>query len=164
MEDLQKYNQHLEIEPNTKKLFMEMIRGLKSIFETENPLFIEDNKDLQKNELELFTYVEDVIFLADENPDVLSGIYNVRELKQYLKYTRDYQDMINQVEELLNSVRQYQSLTKQFTINLARMVKEHVEMVSTEEPVEKEYFAMPDFMDDKSGGKMNDPPVFRIIQ
>jgi len=129
MEEALAYNYNVKIETSTKQLILEMIKGIQSVVHAA-PEMTPDKyaEEIQADVLQ--NYVEGVIRLAEENPEVLTGIFNINELKKYLRYSQDYLEITNKLQELLQVVRQYQGVTNLFAVRLANLVREHMELVS----------------------------------
>ena len=129
MEEALAYNYNVKIETSTKQLILEMIKGIQSVVHAA-PEMTPDKyaEEIQADVLQ--NYVEGVIRLAEENPEVLTGIFNINELKKYLRYSQDYLEITNKLQELLQVVRQYQGVTNLFAVRLANLVREHMELVT----------------------------------
>jgi hypothetical protein len=132
MEEALAYNYNVKIETSTKQLILEMIKGIRSVV----PAGPEMAPDQQIEEMQpdaLLDYVAKVIHLAENNPDILAGIFNINELKRYLRYSQDYLEITGKLQELLQVMRQYQGMTNLFVVRMANLVREHMDMVSPRE-------------------------------
>ena len=128
MDEALAYTYNLRIEASTKQLILDMIKGIRSVVRTEPEMTLNKAGDSVQAE-NLQTYVTEVIRLAEDKPEILSGIFNIDELKRYLRYSEDYLEISNQLQELLQTVKKYRDVSNLFTIKLANLVREHLDMV-----------------------------------
>ena len=96
---------------------------------TEQP-----EKDMEVQADKLDGYVQEVIGMAEANPGLLSGIFNIEELKTYLRYSRDFMEIGDQLQDLLKTLQQQYEKTNFLTLRLAACVREYLGMVSPGEP------------------------------
>ncbi len=129
MEDSLAYNFEIRIESGTKRLILDMIRSIHSVIPADTDMEIEET-NLSVRTDKLNTYVEEVISLTEEHPEILSGIFDIKELKAYLKYSQDYQDITNQLQDLLDKLKQHHEKTNFLTIQLASSIREHLDLVA----------------------------------
>jgi hypothetical protein len=128
MEEALAYNHNVRIETTTKQLILEMIKSIRSVMST-GPVIPFDKAAEELRADVLQKYVEEVIRLAEDNPEILSGVYNINDLKKYLRYSQDYLEITDQLQDLLCTIKQYQEVTNLFAVKLANLVREHLEMV-----------------------------------
>jgi len=93
-------------------------------------IVIKTTKEVSKHEGFPGTYVEEVITLTEEHPEILSGIFDINELKAYLIYSQDYQDITKQLENLLDKLKQHHEKTNFLTVQLASSIQEHLDLVA----------------------------------
>jgi hypothetical protein len=141
MEEALAYNYNVKIETSTKQLILEMIKGIRSVVRTGPEISFDQTADELQADV-LREYVTGVIRLAEDNPDILSGVFNINELKKYLRYSQDYLEITNQLQELLRIIKQYQGVTNFFAARLANLVQEHMEMVAPGESDESQRLLM----------------------
>ena len=131
MEDPLAHNFEIRIESGTKRLILDMIRSIHSVIPADTAVEIEET-DLTVRADKLNTYVEEVITLTEEHPEILSGIFDIKELKAYLKYSQDYQDITKQLQDLLDKLKQHHEKTNFLTIQLASSIREHLDLVASD--------------------------------
>jgi len=129
MKDPLAHNFDLRIEGGTKSLILDMIRSIRSVIPVVDETGFED-MDCTIQEEKLNGYVSEVIRMSDEHPEILTGIFDLNELKAYLKYSQDYQEISNQLQDLLSTIKQHHERSKILTMRLAACLREHLDMVA----------------------------------
>jgi len=129
MKDSLAHNFDIRIESGTKRLILDMIRSIHSVIPADTDVEFQE-MDLSVRADKLNTYVEEVISLTEEHPEILSGIFDINELKAYLIYSQDYQDITKQLENLLDKLKQHHEKTNFLTVQLASSIQEHLDLVA----------------------------------
>jgi hypothetical protein len=129
MEDLLKFSHSLELSRDTRKLILDMIRSIKSMFPS-NPVITERANGV--NYSVVADHVAEILETAREKPEIFDGIIDPDELEKYSRSASEFGEIGNQIEKLLNAVRDYQVLANYLTYSLAVMIKEHLEMMDPE--------------------------------
>jgi hypothetical protein len=129
MEDLLKFSHSLELSRETRKLILDMIRSLKSVFPS-NPVITDKANGI--NYSAVADHISEILEIAREKPEIFDGIIDPDELEKYSRSASEYREIVNQIEKLLNAVREYQILANYLTCSLAVLIKEHLEMTEPE--------------------------------
>ncbi len=129
MEDLLKFSHSLELSRDTLKLIQDMIRSIKSMFPS-NPVLTDRASGM--NYSGVTDHVAEILEIARDKPEIFDGIIDPDELEKYSRSASEFGEIGNQVEKLLNAVRDYQVLANYLTYSLAVMIKEHMEMIDYE--------------------------------
>ena len=129
MEDLLKFSHSLELSRDTRKLILDMIRSVGSVFPS-NPVLADRTSGI--NYSMVADHVAELLEKAREKQEIFDGIFNPDELEKYFKSASDFGEIGDQIEKLLNAVRDYQVLANYLTSRLALMIKEHLEIIDPE--------------------------------
>ena len=129
MEDLLKFSHSLELSRDTRKLILDMIHSIKSVFPS-NPVISDRANGI--NYSAVTDHVTEILEIARDKPEIFDGIIDPDELEKYSRSASEFGEISNQIEKLLNVVRDYQILANYLTYSLAVMIKEHLEMIDPE--------------------------------
>lgn len=130
MEDILKFSHSFRISRDTRKLILDMIRSMQSVFPAR-PFLI--NREIGLNDEAVVDHVTEILEMAREKPEIFDGIINPDELEKYIKAASDFGEIGDKVEKLLNTVRDYQQLASYLTCSMAMMIKDHLEMIHPED-------------------------------
>ena len=127
MEDLIKFNQSIELSPDARKLMLGMIRSMQSIVPSGPVLVPEDTSGYHCR----FTnfYTAEVLKLSRENEDLFEEIIDPAILEKYIANTKNFKELGDHLEKLLNAIRTYEHLSGYLSHKLAGMMKEHIDIV-----------------------------------
>lgn len=117
----------------TKRLILEMINSIRSVIPSGSGTEPTE-KEMEVRAEKLDGYVQEVIGMAEANPGLLSGIFNIEELKTYLRYSRDFMEISEQLQDLMITLRNQYDKTNFLTLRLAACVREYLDMVSPGNP------------------------------
>jgi len=129
MEDLLKFSQSLELSRDTRKLILDMISSVRSVFPS-SPVVSARTSGI--NYSMVADHVAELLEKAREKQEIFDGIFNPDELEKYIKSAADFREIGDQIEKLLKAVRDYQVLANYLTTRLALMIKEHLEIIDPE--------------------------------
>jgi hypothetical protein len=127
MEDLIKFNQSIELTPDARKLMFGMIRSMQSLVPSDPVLVPEDSSEYDSRFMHL--YASEVLKLSRENENIFDGIVEPGILDKYISNTDHFRQLGDQLEKLLKAIRKYQHLSGYLSHRLARMMKDHLEMI-----------------------------------
>ena len=130
MEDLLKFSHFLEISRDTRKLILDMVRSIQSLVPS-NPVLI--SRASRLNYAEVMDHTAEILEIMHEKQEIFDGIINPDELEKYIKAASDFREIGDQIEKLLNAVRDYQFLANYLTYSLVIMIKDHLEMIHPED-------------------------------
>lgn len=124
------YNPNLQIDPGTKKLILRLLDSLLSVVPVER----KPEPDTTAQEAAPVNgkdvYIEKVLLNAHANAELLNGIFDPSELERYYRYLKDYREISGKVAELHAAVNDYRDAAFRFSAGLAKVLQEHLEMVS----------------------------------
>jgi len=127
MEDLIRFNQSIELTPDAKKLMLGMIRSMQSLIPSGPVLIPEDSSEYDSRFM--YLYASEVLRLSQENENIFDGIIEPGILEKYIVNTDHFKELGDRLEKLLKAIRKYQHLSGYLSHRLARMMKDHLEMV-----------------------------------
>jgi hypothetical protein len=127
MEDLIKFNQNIELTPDARKLMSGMIRSMQSLVPSGPVLVPEDSSEYDSRFMHL--YASEVLKLSRDNESIFDGIIEPGILDKYISNADHFKQLGDQLEKLLKAIRKYQHLSGYLSHRLARMMKDHLEMV-----------------------------------
>jgi hypothetical protein len=130
MEDLLKFSHFLELGQDTRKLILDMVRSMHSLLPS-NPVLT--SKESGINYTVLMDQASEILELVREKQEIFDGIFNPDELEKYIMAASGFGEIGDQIEKLLNAVREYQILANYLTYSLAITIKDHLEMIHPEE-------------------------------
>jgi hypothetical protein len=136
MENLLKFSHSLELSCDTRKIILDMVRSMQSLFPFNPVLTIRDNS---VDYAAIMDQASEILKIAREKQEIFDGICNLEDLEKYLKAASDFGEISSQVEKLLNALREYHEIACHLTYRLASMIKEHLEITCPEdiEPLNK---------------------------
>lgn len=130
MEDLLKFSYSFEISRDAKKLIMDMVRSIQSLVPS-NPVLTSRVSEIDY--AEVMDHAAEILEIIREKQEIFDGIFDPDEFEKYLKAADDFGKIGDQIEKLLNAVRDYQILANYLTYSLAMMIKEHLKMIHPED-------------------------------
>ena len=125
MEDLLKFSHPLELSSDTRKIILDMIRSMQSLFPF-NPLIT-----VRDNSVDYATVMEqasEILRIVREKQGIFDGVLNPEDIEKHIKAASDFGEICSQVEKLQDALREYQDIAIYITYRLASMIKEHLEM------------------------------------
>ena len=130
MENAVPYYGDLHLDAATKKLILNLLKSIRSVVPViESP---ESTAPDAKKDLKSKAYIRNVALRSRQHSEMLEGIFNPAELLRYSRYIKDYQDLIDQMEQLLKEVRNCHDAALIFAGRLAEMTEEHMKMFDTD--------------------------------
>jgi hypothetical protein len=126
MEDLTPFNRCIELEPGTRKLMLDMIRSMKSLI-PDDPALVPSSG--YSNSPFIKEFVKEIMRIAENHEGLLSGITDPGSLNKLLHHSNGLREIGDQIERLLQSVRNYQNLATFLLYQQASLVKEHLELI-----------------------------------
>jgi hypothetical protein len=130
MEDLLRFSHALEISRDTRKIILDMVHSMQSLFPVSPLLTIRDkNADYAA----IIDQASEILKISRDKQEIFNGIFNPEDLEKYLKAASDFKEILGQVEKLQSALSDYQELACWLTYRLASMIKEHLEMTCPEE-------------------------------
>jgi len=126
MEDLKKYNHRFEMNMGTKKLILDMIRSMRSLV-PDKPTVINGISGYNSSFSD--KYVEEVTKIFEDHEELFDGFMDPDTFKKYIDYSKDFKEIGDQLDKLLKSVRDYQKLAELLSFQLAKMIRQHIDMV-----------------------------------
>ena len=130
MKDLLKFSYSLELGRDTRKLILDMVRSMQSLVPS-NPVLASRADGI--NYGVVMDHVSEILEIVREKQKIFEGIFNPDEFEKYIKAASDFGEIGDQIEKLLNSVRDYQILANYLAYSLAMMIKDHLEMIHPED-------------------------------
>jgi hypothetical protein len=130
MEDLLKFSHSLELSRDTRKIILDMVRSMQSLFPFNPALTTGENG---VNYAVVMEHAAEILDIMSEKQEIFDGIFNPEELEKFMKAASDFREIGDRVEKLRNAVRDYQNLACYLTYKLALMIKEHLEMTCPDE-------------------------------
>ena len=130
MEDLLKFSHFLEISRDTRKLILDMVRSIHSLVPS-NPVMASRVSGL--NYAGVMDHTAEILETMREEQEIFDGIIDPDELEKYVKAASDFREIGDQIEKLLNAVRDYQALANYLTFSLVKMIKDHLELIHPED-------------------------------
>lgn len=127
MEEAIPYYGDLQMDAATKKLILNLLKSIRSVvpvIETSESTEADNDQHLKSKE-----YIRKVALRSRQHSDLLEGIFNPDELLRYAGFVKDYQDLINQIEQVLEELTSCRDAAWRFASRLAEMTDEHIEMV-----------------------------------
>jgi len=130
MEDLLKFSHSLELSGDARKLILDMVRSIQSLVPS-NPILTPRAGGI--NYAVVMEHIAEILEMVREKEEIFEGIINPDELEKYIRAASDFGEIGDQIEKLLNSVRDYQILANYLTYSLMMMIKDHLEMIHPED-------------------------------
>ena len=143
MEESIPYYGDLHIDAATKKLILNLLKSIRSVVPvTDAP---ETTAQDVKQDFRSKDYILNVALMSRQHADMLEGIFNPDELLRYSAYIKDYQDLINQTEKVLEEPINCRDSALKVASKMAEMTEEHIQMIadsSQEVPVDQDEFKL----------------------
>ena len=130
MEDLLKFSHSLELSGDARKLILDMVRSMQSLVPT-NPVLTPRAGGI--NYAVVMEHIAEILEMVREKEEIFDGIFNPDELEKYIKAASDFGEIGDQIEKLLNTMRDYQILANYLAYSLAMMIKDHLEIIHPED-------------------------------
>jgi hypothetical protein len=132
MENAIPYYGDLHLDAATKKLMLNLLKSIRSVvpvIDTSESTTTDGDKGFKSKE-----YIRNVAIRSRQHSDMLEGIINPDELLRYSGYIKDYQDLIDQMEQVLTELTSCRDSAWKFAGRLAEMTEEHIQMFGGETP------------------------------
>ena len=126
MEEAIPYYGDLHLDASTKKLILNLLKSIRSVvpvIDASEPTAQDGNQDLKSKQ-----YIRNVALRSRQHSDMLEGIFNPDELLKYAGYVKDYQDLIDQTEQVLAELTSCRDSAWRFASRLAELTEEHIQM------------------------------------
>jgi len=126
MEEAIPYYGDLHLDAATKKLILNLLKSIRSVVpvidapESTAPVGDQDFKSKE--------YIRNVAVRSGQHSDMLEGIFDPGELLRYSRYIKDYQDLIDQMEQVLIELTSCRDSAWRFASRLAEITEEHIQM------------------------------------
>jgi hypothetical protein len=130
MEDLLKFSHSLELSRDTRKIILDMIHSMQSLFPVSRLLTIKDNN---ADYAVIMDQAPEILRIAREKQEIFEGILNPEDLEKYLNAPSDFKEILGEVEKLQSALSDYQEIACWLTYRFASMIREHIEMTCPEE-------------------------------
>jgi hypothetical protein len=130
MEDLLKFSHTLELSRDTRKIILDMVRSMQSLFPF-NPVIKVRDKSVDYGAV--MDQASEILKIVMQKQEIFEGIFNPEELEKYIKAASDFGEICGQVEKLQNALRDYQNVACYLTYKLELMIKEHLQMTCPDE-------------------------------
>ena len=127
MEDAIPYYGDLHLDAATKKLILNLLKSIRSVvpvIDASDPTVPDGDQDFKSKE-----YIRNVALRSRQHSEMLEGIFNPGELRRYSGYIKDYQDLIDQMEQVLVELISCRDSAWKFVSRLAEMAEEHMQMI-----------------------------------
>ena len=134
MENAIPYYGDLHLDAATKKLMLNLLKSIRSVvpvIDASESTTPDGDQDFKSKE-----YIRNVALRSRQHSDMLEGIFNPDELLRYSGYIKDYQDLIDQMEQVLAELTSCRDSARKFAGRLAEMTEEHIQMFGGETPRE----------------------------
>lgn len=125
MEDLLKFSHSLELSHDTRKIILDMVHSMQSLFPL-NPII--RIREKSADYAAIMDKASEILKIVSEKQEIFDGILNIEDLEKYIKAASDFEEICDQVEKLQNALREYQNIACYLTYRLSLMIKEHLEM------------------------------------
>ena len=132
MENAIPYYGDLHMDAATKKLILNLLKSIRSVvpvIDASESTTPDGDQDFKSKE-----YIRNVALRSRQHSDMLEGIFNPDELLRYSGYIKDYQDLIDQMEQVLAELTSCRDSARKFAGWLAEMTEEHIQMFGGETP------------------------------
>lgn len=126
MEDPIPYYGDLHLDASTKKLILNLLKSIRSVvpvIDASDPTVPDGDQDFKSKE-----YIRNVALRSRQHTDMLEGIFDPGELLRYSGYVKDYQDLIDQMEQVLAELTSCRDSAWRFASRLAELTEEHIQM------------------------------------
>ena len=126
MEEAIPYYGDLHLDAATKKLILNLLKSIRSVvpvIDASESTTPDGDQDFKSKE-----YIRNVALRSRQHSDMLEGIFNPDELLRYSGYIKDYQDLIDQMEQVLAELTSCRDSARKFAGRLAEMTEEHIQM------------------------------------
>jgi len=126
MEEAIPYYGDLHLDAATKKLILNMLKSIRSVVpvsDASDPTVPDGDQEFKSKE-----YIRNVALRSRQHSDMLEGIFNPDELLKYAGYVKDYQDLIDQMEQVLAELTSCRDSAWRFASRLAELTEEHIQM------------------------------------
>ena len=143
MEETIPYYGDLHIDAATKKLILNLLKSVRSVVPV--PDAPETTAQDVKQDFRSKDYIRNVALRSRQHADMLEGIFNPDELLRYSGYIKDYQDLINQTEKVLEELINCRDSALKVASRMAEMTEEHIQMIADpaqEVPVDQDEFKL----------------------
>jgi hypothetical protein len=130
MEDLLRFSHSFELSRDTRKIILDMVQSMQSLFPF-NPLLT--IRDKNADYAAVMDQASEILKIAREKQEIFEGIFNPEDLEKYLKAASDFKEILVQVEKLQSALSDYQEIACWLTYRFTSMIKEHIEMTCPEE-------------------------------
>ena len=127
MEEAIPYYGDLHLDAATKKLILNMLKSIRSVvpvIDASDPTAPDVDQDFKSKE-----YIRNVAIRSRQHSDMLEGIFDPGELLRYSGYIKDYQDLIDQLEQVLAELSSCRDSAWKFAGRLAEMTEEYLLML-----------------------------------
>ncbi len=132
MEEAIPYYGDLHLDAATKKLILNLLKSIRSVVPvTDAPetTALDVKQDFRSKD-----YIRNVALRSRQHADMLEGIFNPGELLRYAGYIKDYQDLIDQMEEVLAELISCRDSAQTVASRMAELTEEHIQMFGAPEP------------------------------
>jgi hypothetical protein len=126
MEEAIPYYGDLHLDAATKKLILNLLKSIRSVvpvIDASESTAPDGDQHFKSKE-----YIRNVALRSRQHSDMLEGIFNPDELLKYAGYVKDYQDLIDQTEQVLAELTSCRDSAWQFASRLAELTEEHIQM------------------------------------
>jgi tetrahydromethanopterin S-methyltransferase subunit G len=130
MEDLLKFSHFLKLSRDARKLILDMVKSMQSLFPYHPVL---TGRASRMNYTMQVEHITEILKMAHEKPEIFDGIMNPEEIEKYIKAASEFREIGDRLEKLMNTIRDYQLLANHLSYSLAMMIKEHLEMVQPDD-------------------------------
>ena len=127
MEEAIPYYGDLHLDAATKKLILNLLKSIRSVvpvIDAPESTAPDGDQDFKSKE-----YIRNVALRSRQHSEMLEGILNPGELLRYSGYIKDYQDLIDQMEQVLVELISCRDSAWKFASRLAEMAEEHMQMI-----------------------------------
>ena len=127
MEEAIPYYGDLHLDASTKKLILNLLKSIRSVvpvIDASEPTAQDGNQYFKSKQ-----YIRNVAVRSKQHSDMLEGIFDPGELLRYSGYIKDYQDLIDQLEQVLAELSSCRDSAWKFAGRLAEMTEEHLLML-----------------------------------
>jgi hypothetical protein len=126
MEHVIRYYGDLHLDAATKKLILNLLKSIRSVvpvIDASEPTAPDGDQHFKSKE-----YIRNVALRSGQHSDMLEGIFNPDELHRYSGYIKDYQDLIDQMEQVLVELTSCRDSAWRFASRMAELTEEHIQM------------------------------------
>lgn len=127
MEKAIPYYGDLHLDAATKKLILNLLKSIRSVVPVTASS--ESTGPHADHEFKSKEYIRNVALRSRQHSDMLEGIFNTDELLRYVRYIKDYQDLIDQLEKVLSELISCRDSAWKFASRMAELTEEHIQML-----------------------------------